>query len=159
MIRVRILALCLLASACAGGHAPRQLAGLWSAGPAACAAGVGVRFDDDEIAIVYDRQRQTLFERPRYFVESAGPRFRIRILYDLPRRPGGARVAGAYGVLVLDGAPGAPLHPESHNLIDSRTGSARLRITGDPAISALALKPCGTSPHSGQENLRGRGAL
>ncbi|HWA01707.1 MAG TPA: hypothetical protein VG841_15470 [Caulobacterales bacterium] len=163
MIRARALAisaLCLLAAACAGGRAPAQLSGLWSAGPAACEAGMGVRFESDEVAIVYDRQRQTLLERPRYSLEQVTARiFRVRIQYDLPHRPGGAHVAGAYGVLVLEGEPDGALRPTSHNLIDSRTGSVRLRIDNDPAISALSLHSCERTSNGGPEELRGRARL
>ena len=120
---------------------------------------MGVRFDSDEIAIVYDRQRQPLFERPRYHLEEVqGQSFRVRIEYDLPHRPGGAQVAGAYGELVLVGVDGA-LYPASHNLIDSRTGSARIRIFNDPAIRALSLKPCNHMTSASTGPLRGRSAL
>ncbi|HVY85785.1 MAG TPA: hypothetical protein VG943_11665 [Caulobacterales bacterium] len=163
MMRARnlaISALCLVASGCAAGRAPVQLAGLWSAGPAACEAGMGVRFDSDEVAIVYDRQRQVLFDRPHYSVEEIGARtFRVRIRYDLPHQPGGAQVAGAYGVLVLEGEPDGGLHPMSHNLVDARTGSVRLRIDNDPAISALSLRSCERTSNGGPEELRGRTTL
>ncbi|MES1197411.1 MAG: hypothetical protein ABUL55_02190 [Pseudomonadota bacterium] len=152
-------ALCLASAGCTGGGPPQQLSGLWSAGPAACEAGMGVRFDGDEIAVVFDRQRQALFERPRYHLEEVqGQSFRVRIEYELPVQPGGVRVAGAHGELVLIGEPGA-LYPASHNLVDSRTGSARMRIINDPAMRALSLKPCNHIESASAGDLRGRGAL
>jgi len=121
---------------------------------------MGVRFEPDAVAIVYDHDRQTLLERPRYTVEQAGPQFRIRIQYDLPQRPGGARVAGAFGAIVLEAAPGGRLRAASHNLIDARTGSARMRIAGDPAFAALSLTRCRRATDAGGiEELRGRSAL
>ena len=49
-----LLFVAFVASACAGpAHPPAELNGLWSSGPAACAAGVGVRFGPDKIEIVY----------------------------------------------------------------------------------------------------------
>jgi hypothetical protein len=150
------LALAVAMTGCAGARPPAELAGLWSQGPAACAAGIGVRFENGAIDAVYEQQREVLFEHPTYVVESAGEDFRVRIRYELPRRPGGARVAGAYGVLVLERGAEGVLRPASHNMIDNRTGSARMRIVADPALSALALTPCGAHPW--REQLRGRGA-
>lgn len=145
----------LLASACAQpSHPPAELNGLWSAGPAACAAGVGVRFQADEISVVYDDETQTLFDHPRYKLESSGETFRVRITYDLPRVTGGARVAGAHGVLVLARQPDGRLAPTMHSIIDARTGAARMRIGDDPAAQALHLAPCGAHPW--REDLRGR---
>ncbi|MEJ0060164.1 MAG: hypothetical protein WDM79_11545 [Terricaulis sp.] len=149
------LVLVAAATGCAGSRPPAELAGLWSSGPAACAAGVGVRFESGAIDAVYERQREVLFEHPTYQVESAGEDFRVRIRYELPRRPGGVRVAGAYGVLVLERGEEGALRPASHNMIDGRTGSARMRIVADPALTALALTPCGGHPW--REELRGRG--
>lgn len=154
------LALAAIAAAlggCARAEPPVELSGLWSAGPAACAAGVGVRFEADGIAAIYDDQRETLFESPRYRLEGAGESFRVRIRYELPRRPGGAHAAGGYGVLVLERGAGGMLHPASHNLVDGLTGSARLRIENDPALDALSLRPCGDA-HPWIEALRGREA-
>jgi hypothetical protein len=142
---------------CNSGGPPAELHGLWSAGPATCAANIGVRFDSDAIAAVYDKQRQTLFEHPRYDVESRGDDFRVRITYALPVEPGGARSVGAHGVIELrrdaDGGIGAV----SNILLDPRTGSARLRFADDPALAALKLQPCG-APRRGQ-GLRGRGQI
>jgi hypothetical protein len=150
------LGLALAAGGCSlGARAPSELSGLWSAGEAACAAGVGVRFDGDAIAAVYDDQREALFSDPIYQVETGGDRFQVRIRYQLPRRPGGAQVVGAHGVLVLRRSPGGGLEVAAHNLLDSRTGAARVRIVDDPAVSLLALKPCGDHPW--REELRGRG--
>ncbi len=150
-----LLFLLCLAPACAGPPPPPgELDGLWSAGPAACAAGVGVRFNADAIEVVYEDETQTLFDHPRYQIESAGETFRVRITYDLPRVTGGARVAGAHGVLVLARQPDGGIAPLTHSLIDPRTGAARMRIGDDPSVQALTLSPCGT--HEWREDLRGR---
>jgi hypothetical protein len=135
---------------------PTELAGLWSAGQAACEAGVGVEFGAEAIQVVYEDERQTLFEHPRYQVEAAGEAFRVRIVYDLPRMAGGARSAGAHGVVVL-AREGAMIAPVSHSLVDPRTGAARVRIADDPAVTALTLTPCGDHPW--REPLRGRGQI
>lgn len=145
----------LLVSACAGPpHPPAELDGLWSAGPAACAAGVGVRFQSDAVEVVYDDETQTLFDHPRYNLESSGQSFRVRITYELPHVTGGARVAGAHGVLVLARQPDGGLAPLTHSIVDARTGAARMRIADDSAVQALTLTPCGAHPW--REDLRGR---
>lgn len=157
MTRWRSAALfCLALAACGAGAArpPAELSGLWSAGPSACEAGVGVRFGANAIVAVYDRQRETLFARPRYGARSVSGRFQVRIAYDLPHRPGGARVPGAYGVLVLGQDEKGGLSPLSHQLVDARTGTVRLAIGEDPATAAMTLTPCG--PHPWREGLRGR---
>ena len=146
--------ICLAPSCAAPVRPPSELDGLWSAGPAACAAGVGVRFKADRIEVVYEDATETLFDHPRYKLESSGDTFRVRITYDLPRVTGGARVAGAHGVVVLARQPNGGIAPVTHSIIDARTGSARLRIANDPAVTALTLSPCG--PHPWLEDLRGR---
>lgn len=148
------LGLALAAGSCGGSRPPPELWGLWSAGDAACAAGVGVRFGSDAIAAVYDHQRETLFDDPHYSLEGEGDRFQVRIRYELPRRPGGAYVAGAHGVVVLTRSAEGGLQVATHNLMDARTGAVRVRIGEDPAASALTLKPCGEHPWRG--GLRGR---
>ena len=128
---------------------------MWSAGDAACAAGVGVHFGTDAIEAVYQDEAQTLFQRPRYLVEESGQAFRVRITYELPRLAGGARAAGAYGVITLARQPGGGVAPLAHTLIDGRTGAARQRIVNDPAVTALTLLPCGENGWRDDE-LRGR---
>lgn len=113
-----------------------------------------MRFEADEIQVVYEEETQTLFEHPRYNLESGGETFRVRITYALPRVTGGARVAGARGVLVLARQPSGGLAPVMHSIMDGRTGSARMRIADDPAVQALTLAPCGAHPW--REDLRGR---
>jgi hypothetical protein len=147
------LCLTALASGC-GATPPAELAGLWSAGPAACAAGVGVRFEPGAIDAVYQDHHETLFERPRYQERRDGGAFEVRIVYQLPRRPGGAYSATARGVITLAEGEDGFLRPIAHNLLDGRTGSARVRIGEDPALAALTLAPCG--PHSWRGGLRGR---
>lgn len=141
-----------LLAGCGGVRVPSELGGLWSAGQAACAAGVGVRFTPEAIEAVYDEQRETLFAQPRYQVLDGGDQFRVRIVYDLPHRPGGARVAGAQGVLVL-AREGERISVAGHNMLDGRTGAARLSIVDDPVTDVLALEPCG--PHPWRGGLRG----
>ena len=151
-----LLSVTILASACAGpARPPAELNGLWSSGPASCAAGIGVRFDADAIKVVYANDTQTLFDHPRYKLESSGSAsFRVRITYELPHVPGGARVAGAHGVLVLARRANGVLAPVMHTIVDARTGSSRLRIGDDPATQAMTLTPCGAHPW--REDLRGR---
>jgi hypothetical protein len=132
----------LAVSACSA-KPPAELAGVWSTGPAACEAGVGVRFEGNAIEAVYDRQRQTLFENPRYTLLRGGRMFRVRIVYDLPRLPGGAYSVGARGVVILGRQPDGRIAPLVHNLLDARTGAARLQFVGDPAVAALTLSRCG----------------
>lgn len=159
MARARLLIAWLglsVAGACGAAPPPAELGGLWSAGQAACAAGVGIQFGGEAIEAVYEDQRETLFAHPRYDVEEAGQDFRVRITYQLPHRPGGARSAGAHGVVVL-ARQGAALAPVSHNLIDGITGAARLRIVQDPVDTLLTLTPCGAHPW--REALRGRTQL
>ena len=144
----------LALAGCAGAPPPEELAGLWSAGPAACEAGVGVRFGADAIEAVYDREVETLFAHPRYELDRDSDVFRVRIVYDLPQLPGGAGAAGAHGVLVLARQPDGSIAPERHTLIDGRTGAARIRFVGDPVSVLLSLEPCGAHPW--REDLRGR---
>ena len=107
----------------------------------ACAAGVGIRFKPDAIEAVYDRQVETLFDHPQYEVRGRGP-FRVRIIYDLPRLAGGAHVAGARGVVELTRRQDGSIAPTLHNLLDARTGAARVQLVNDPAIAALTLTSC-----------------
>lgn len=153
---IALLGLSVAAGCEASQPPPAELSGLWSAGQAACAAGVGVEFGTEAIEAVYEHERQTLFQHPSYEVEAAGDAFRVRIIYDLPRITGGVRAAGAHGVLVLQ-RQGAMIAPVSHTLIDPRTGAARLRIADDPAAAALTLTPCGDHPW--RETLRGRSQI
>jgi len=152
--RFALLGLALAAAGCSGSRPPEELSGLWSAGPAACAAGVGVRFGGEAIEAVYDEQVETLFRRPHYEVLRDGEAFRVRIVYELPHVTGGARAAGAYGVLVLVRLPQGGIAPSQHAIVDGRSGAARLRISDDPAVRLLTLVPCG--PHPWRETLRGR---
>lgn len=149
---IGLLALALVG--CAGQRAPEELSGLWSAAPAACEAGVGVRFRGDAIEAVYDTQVETLFARPNYEVEAQGEAFRVRITYDLPRIAGGVRTSGAHGVLVLARQPNGGIAPLRHALVDARTGATRTRIDRDPVLTLMTLEPCG--PHPWREGLRGR---
>jgi hypothetical protein len=139
-----------VAVACSGSRPPEELSGLWSAGQAACAAGVGVRFGADAIEAVYDEETSLLFNRPRYDVEEHGRAFRVRITYSLAGEPLGGR-----GVLVLARGADGGVAPISHTMIDGRTGAARQRIRNDPAVTALTLQPCGDQEWR-DDDLRGR---
>jgi hypothetical protein len=150
-----LLFVTLLASACAQpSHPPAELNGLWSAGPAACAAGVGVRFEGDAIQVVYEDETQTLFDHPRYKLESSGESFRVRITYESAardRRGACCRVLTACSCWRDSRMVGS--RPLTHSIIDARTGSARMRIGDDSAVQALTLAPCGAHPW--REELRG----
>lgn len=153
----RIAALCLgliAVASCERAAVPDELSGLWSAGDASCEAGVGIRFTPEAIEAVYDRETQVLFAAPEYDVVDEGDDFRVRIAYELPRRPGGARSVGAHGVIVLARAFDG-IAAESHTLVDARTGASRTRIADDPAQNLLTLKPC-TLSHPWRTGLRGR---
>lgn len=160
MARLRLpfaLAWLVTLAACSGAaRPPDELGGLWSAGQAACAAGVGLRFTPHAIEAVYQDQHETLFARPRYAVEAHGAAFRVRISYQLPQRPGGARSVGARGEVVL-ARQGAGIAAVSHNLHDGLTGAARVRLANDPAETLFRLRPCG-SGHPWRSDLRGREA-
>lgn len=141
-----------LASGCAKAAPPPELDGLWSAGQAACDAGVGIRFTPEAILAVYEDEAEVLFAAPHYELQQGGAAFRVRISYALPRPVGGAAVNGAHGVLVLE-REGGRLQATAHNLIDQRTGAARLRIEDDPAMMTMSLTPCGR--HVWRDDLRG----
>ena len=145
----------LALTGCGSERPPAELAGLWSAGPAACEAGMGLRFEDEAIAAVYDGQREVMFQNPRYRVEEHGEEFRVRVSLRLAaptwRR---AKASAHMACWCWRATRRAALRPSSHNLIDARTGSARMRIVGDPTLS-FALQPCGDH-HPWRENLRGR---
>lgn len=143
------LTLAGLAAGCGGINAPPPaLHGLWGPGPAACEAGVGVRFTAGAILAAYQDHAEPLFSAPRYKVLSEDP-FRVRIDYRLPAGPGGGR-----GVLVLVQDEAGRLSAATHALLDARTGAARLRLEGDPAVRLMALEPCGPRP-GGAAGLRG----
>lgn len=147
------LGLTLAAGCGARAAPPTELAGLWSTGEASCAAGVGIRFTSDAIEAVYDDdETATLFDRPRYRVISTGEDFRVRVTYALPQVEGQGSRPGAHGVLVL-ARHGELIAPVAHSMVDGLTGSARMRIADDPAVTALTLQPC--ERHAWREPLRG----
>ena len=155
MARLRwiIAGLGLALAACSQASAPpRELDGLWSTGDASCAAGVGIRFTDAAIVAIYPEREEVLIAAPRYDEISSEGRFRVRVTYALPVIEGASARAGARGVLVLS-RHGQLLAPEQHTLVDSLTGSARMRIADDPMTTALTLQPCGRHPW--REPLRG----
>ncbi len=139
----------LLLAGCSGGP-PRELSGMWSAGPAACAAGIGLEFGEKAVEAVYVDDREMLFARPRYEVMRRADPFRVRIRYDLPGR---AHSAGA-GVLDLERGEDGGLRPISHRFEDALTGSVRISIGDDPIVTAMRIQPCDRRSWIG--NLRGR---
>lgn len=146
----RALLLCGLIGLTAGCDAgpPRALHGLWSAGPAACAAGVGLEFGEDAIAAVYGSERETLFVRPRYSESHVGGAMQVAIDYELPQ--GG----GMEGRLVLRRGDDGWLRPVSHLMRNKLTGAARAPIGEDRTALALTVRPC--APDAWLEGLRGR---
>ncbi|MGE3142436.1 MAG: hypothetical protein AB7L65_03890 [Hyphomonadaceae bacterium] len=156
MSRYAILSLWmgLLLSACGAAGPPPALAGLWSVGPAACAAGVGLTFGRDAIAADYGGEREILFANPRY-QRMPGGRLRIRIRYDLPAPQGENARTGMRGVLVMERRDDGWLQPVSHQIEDVRTGARRLHIGADPMDLALTVRPCAVSAWI--PGLRGRG--
>lgn len=135
------------------GEPPQELAGVWSAGPAACAAGMGLEFGKRSIDAVYAGERQILFQNPRYAVEHGPDALRIVVRYDAPPAGGEKRVRGE---VVLERGADGWLKPLSRRLEDPRTGTVRIRIGDDPLTTALAVRRCG--PDSFIPGLRGRSA-
>lgn len=150
-----IAGLCLAVAGCAPAAPPGELAGLWSASPSACQAGVGVRFEADSISMVYRNNAEVLFAHPHYEMLT-GAEFRVRVTYRLPPTAGGARDPGARGMFVLARRADGAIAAEKHNLLDGRTGAARLRIEQDPLAALLTLVPC--EPSASAMGLRGRAA-
>lgn len=143
-------------AACTQGGPPPELSGLWSSGPAACEAGVGVRFESGVVAAHYAGGGVVpLLNTPDYDVERRGARVRVRILYKLPAPAGGASSPGANGVLVVERGDDGWLNAVTHRLQDARTGSARITIGPDSVVSAFHLRRCG--PGAWIAGLRGRG--
>ncbi len=135
-----VLALVVLAASCAGRSAPpRELSGLWSAGPGACDAGIGLRFEESAVAALYAGERETLFANPRYDARRDGDSFEVRIAYD---PPGAAPDGGVRGVLVLRRREDGWLTPIAHHMEDPRTGTTRMRIVDDAMALALTVRPC-----------------
>jgi hypothetical protein len=141
-------------SGCARSGPPEELAGLWSAGPAACEAGIGVRFETSAVAAIYENGGETLLKAPDYDVERRGARVRVRVVYQLPAAAGGARSPGARGVLIVERGGDGWLNAVTHRLEDTRTGSARIAIGSDPVAAAFHLRKCGAGAWI--EGLRGR---
>ncbi len=138
-----------LTASCDSGP-PRALHGLWSAGPAACAAGVGLEFGEDAIAAVYGSEREALFVRPRYRESHTATGMRVSIDYELPQG------RGMEGRLVLQRGDDGWLRPVSHLMRNKLTGAVRAPIGEDRTALALTVRPC--APDAWLAGLRGRGA-
>ncbi len=139
------IALIFAATGCGAGAGPRELDGLWSTGPGACEAGIGLRFAANAIDAQYGIDRVRLMERTRYTVERGGLRARVRIDYDL---------SPARGVLVVERGVDGRLRAVAHSVRDPRTGAARVRLDGDRVAAAFNLGQCGADAWA--EGLRGR---
>jgi hypothetical protein len=129
---------------------PPALQGLWSTGPAACAAGVGLEFREDAIAAVYGSERETLFARPRYRETYTRAGLEISVDYELPQG------RGMEGRLVLRRGDDGWLRPISHQMRTKLTGAVRAPIGEDRTALALTVRPC--APDAWLAGLRGRGA-
>ncbi|MBI1185744.1 MAG: hypothetical protein GC206_00115 [Alphaproteobacteria bacterium] len=134
-----------------GAGAPKELNGLWASGPAACEAGLGVRFSDGAVSAHVDGAEQVLLEAPRYDLERRGTRVRVRIDYA---PPGGRRASPVRGVLVLERGDDGWLNAVTHRLEDSRTGGVQMRLRDDAMARIFRLRPCGEDAWI--EGLRGR---
>ncbi|MBL8548574.1 MAG: hypothetical protein JNJ73_01210 [Hyphomonadaceae bacterium] len=148
------LSAALALTACGEEGPPSELAGLWSSGPAACEAGIGVRFKPEAVAAHYSVGDEALLQDPIYQIERRGAHVRVRIVYSLPTQTGGAHSPGARGILVVERGGDGWLNAVSHRLEDRRTGSARLVIANDPVATAFHLRKCGAGAWI--EGLRGR---
>ncbi len=144
-----ILALTALAAGCRVGP-PAALAGLWSAGPAACEAGFGLEFGERSVDAVYPGHREILFANARYEVVSRDDPFRVRIRYDLaaPGRP------PAEGVLELVERGDGWLRPVRQSVEDKLTGAVRIPINPEASATALTVRSC--APNAWMGELRGR---
>lgn len=152
-MRAPALALvCALLLGCSsGGAPPRQLAGMWSAGPAACSARIGLEFGAEAIEAIYVDEREALVERPRYEVIQDEP-FRVRIRYRLP---GNAAVRrSGEGIIDLERIRDGSLRPVAHRFENELTGAVRLSIGADPMVQAMTVRPCDQNAWIG--DLRGR---
>jgi len=140
-----------LLSGCAESGPPKELHGLWASGPAACDAGLGVRFGGRAVSAHLDGAEQVLLDAPEYELQRRGARVRVKIEYD---PPGGRAATPVRGVLVLERGDDGWLTTVSHRLEDLRTGSAQIRIKGDAMAGLFRLRQCG--PNAWIEGLRGR---
>lgn len=149
MLGAAIVSAAMLAGC--GGGAPKELDGLWAGGPAACEAGLGVRFRDDAVSAHLEGAEEVLLEAPRYALQRPGARVRVRIDYA---PPGGRQASPVRGVLVLERGEDGWLSAVAHRLEDARTGSALVRLRGDAMARIFRLRRCGADAWI--EGLRGR---
>ena len=130
-----------LLAACGG--PPKVLAGLWSASPEACAAGLGVTFRADAVRARYDRDAFILFAQPRYSTVQTPSGAIVRINYALP----GADEALGRGEIELAWSRNdARLLPLRRRFVDLLTGSTTVPLQADAVDRALALKRCPKNP-------------
>jgi len=141
-MRLRVGILVLLTAAalvgCAGEGPPRQLAGRWSRGAAACDAGIGLEFGKHGVDAVYGGERERLLAEPRYQSGWEAGRYLVRIRYAAPN----GRRAGARGELVLERRDDGWLVPVAHRTENAWTGAQRMRLGRDPFLLQLMVRPC-----------------
>jgi hypothetical protein len=121
------------------------LAGLWSRGEGACEAKLGVTFAADAIWAQTPEGRSILFNEPIYELERGGSQFQVRIRYALPNVAGRVTGRGRFGILILKRDTSGWLRPLTHHSLDTRTGSARLRLNQPHLLQALTLVRCGAN--------------
>lgn len=148
MITLACVVLATLLSGCGGGP-PKELNGLWSIGPAACAAGLGVTFKGDAVWARYEKDEFLLMDAPRYVVTPTAGGSLVRIDYKLPSAPGGVSGALGRGVIEIELATASGrLTPLRSRYVDLRTGSARVPLRAGGLERALSLAHCPKHPHA-----------
>lgn len=124
---------------------------MWSAGPAACSARIGLEFGAEAIEAIYVDEREALVERPHYEVIQDEP-FRVRIRYRLPGGPAVRRTGE--GIIDLERISDGSLRPVAHRFENDFTGAVRMSIGADPMVQAMTVRPCDQNAWIG--DLRGR---
>jgi hypothetical protein len=115
---------------------------LWSTGPAACAAGLGVTFRGDSVRARFEDDEFVLMAAPRYAVARTADGAIIRIEYQLPTEPGGVSGDLGRGVIEIERTDAGRLVPLRRRFVDLRTGSARLPLKAGALEHALTLAKC-----------------
>jgi hypothetical protein len=135
--------------AACGARPPKELSGLWSTGPAACAAGLGVTFRRDGVWAHYAKDEFVLMAAPRYTVTPTPDGALVRIDYKLPGAPGGVAADLGRGVIELERSRMDRLRPVRSRFVDLRTGAATLPLHAGPMEQAMQLARCPKPAHGG----------